>query len=159
MGNITICFIASVWFFSITDCNAQLIIENKIASDNISYDQKEGLVYFGNLPVLSLSASDFVIEEYGDGMKKLFNWNNLRQDNLSARITISESSRNIIHFECDLQADSLTRLRDLFFQLKFLPRDTAAWSKCRKDFHWIPNIKSKPSQIASDHVFRSPVLL
>lgn len=159
MRNIKICFIAIVWFFSIPDCNAQLIIENKLVSDNISYDKKTGQIYFGNLAILSFSASDFVIQEYCDGIKKLYNWNNLKPGNISARITISETGRNIIHLECDLQLDSLIRLSDLFFQLKFLPLDAAEWSKCRKDFHWIPNIKSKPSQIASDHVFRSPSVI
>lgn len=159
MKNFTIFFIAFVQIVSILECNAQLNIDNKIVSNKIFFDKNKGQIFFDKHPVLSFSASDFVIEEYGDGIIKQYNWNNLRQDKLTAQITISEYAKNIIHLECELQIDSSIRLSDLFFQLGFLPRDTASWSKCRKDFHWIPNIKSKPSQIASDHVFRSPAVI
>jgi hypothetical protein len=159
MRNITICCIAFINFISIFECNAQLNIENKIVSKKICFDQKEGQLFFDRLPFLSLSASDFVIEEYGDGIKKQYNWNNYKHNKFSAQLTISEYTSNIIHLECELQIDSLVKLSDLFFQFKFLPRDTASWSKCSKEFHWIPNIKSRSSQIASDHVFRSPAVI
>ena len=99
------------------------------------------------------------MEEYSNGLKSFDNWNSLKQDKFAVQINISACTKSIIHFEVDLQIDSLIALKDLFLQLKFLPQNPASWSKCRKDFHWIPNIKSKPSQIASDHVFRSPVVL
>jgi len=159
MRNITVFIIAFITFISILECNAQLSIDKRINTKRVSLDKTNRQVFFGELPILSLSASDFVMQEYSNGTKSFDNWNSLKQDKFAAQINISEYTGNIIHFEIDLQIDSLISLKDLFLKLKFLPQSPASWSKCRKDFHWIPNIKSKPSQIASDHVFRSPVVL
>ncbi len=159
MRKILIYIIAFINFISILECNAQLIIDKRINLKKVFLDPNNSQVFFGELPILSLSVSDFVIQEYSNGKKSFNNWNSLKRDKFTAQINISSCTGNIIHFKVDLQIDSLIALKDLFLKLKFLPQNPASWSKCRKDFHWIPNIKTKPSQIASDHVFRSPVVL
>lgn len=159
MKNITVYLITFIIFILFLESNAQLSIDEKISHKKVSLNQDNNQLLFGELPILSLSASDFVMMEYNDVIQKIDNWNSLQQDKFSAQINILAYTKNIIHFEVDLQIDSLVALKDLFLRLKFLPQNPALWSQCRKDFHWIPNIKSKPSQIASDHVFRSPVVL
>ena len=47
----------------------------------------------------------------------------------------------------------------LAVRLRFLLERPAAWEAARRDFHWIPNIKTRPEQVASDHVFRSPAAI
>ncbi len=158
MKNIAFYIIAFVNLMSISECKAQLNIEKKIDIKKIFLDHTSNQLFLGNLPILSLSASDFVMNDI-DGMKSFKNWNRLKQDNYKAQINISAYANNIIHVEVDLNTDTLNALKDLFLKFKFLPLNPESWSECRKDFHWIPNIKSKPSHVASDHVFRSPVVL
>lgn len=159
MRNVILSIIAFTNFISVLECNGQLNIDKSIDAKKVFPDKSNNQVFFGELPILSLDASDFVMQESNNDLKSFDNWNSLKQDKFAAKINISPVTGNIIHFEVDLQIDSLTALKDLFLQLKFLPKNPASWSKIRKDFHWIPNIKSKPSQIASDHVFRSPAVL
>lgn len=155
----TLYLLVSISFISILHCSAQLIIDSKIERSKVFLDNSNNQLCFGKLPILSLSVSDFVITESDNRFRRFDNWNCLGNEKFAAQINISNYSKNIIHFQIDLKSDSLAILKDLFLQLKFLPHDFAKWSQCRKDFHWIPNIKSEPSQIASDHVFRSPVVL
>ena len=151
----------SVIFFSLISvlkCNAQVLINKNLEPDKVRLDQTSNTVYFGKQPVLSLSLSDFVIED-SIGIVRFDNWNNLRKDKVNAQLEISEYAENIYHLVINLQTDTSFSLKDLFVQFDFVPQNPSLWSKSRHDFHWIPNIKSKPSHIASDHVFRSPVVM
>lgn len=159
MRYITFYILFFINFISILECNAQLIIEKKIDQKKVYLDHTNSQLLFGELPIISLSASDIVMQEQSNSLRRFDHWNFLKQDKFEAQINISEYAENIIHFEVELKTDSLIAVKDLFMQLKFLPQNPDSWSKCRKDFHWVPNIKSSPLQVASDHVFRSPVIL
>lgn len=143
---------------SVLKCNAQVLIHKNLEPDKVRLDQTSNTIYFGKQPVLSLSLSDFVIED-SIGIVVFDNWNNLRQNKVNAQIEISEYAENIYHIGINIQTGPSVALKDLFVQLNFIPQNPALWIKSRHDFHWIPNIKSKPSQIAADHVFRSPVVM
>ena len=151
----------SIVFFSLTSvlrCNAQVRINKNLEPDKVRLDQTSKTIYFGKQPVLSLSLSDFVIED-SIGIVRFENWNNLRKDKVNAQVEISEYAENIYHLVVNVHTDTSVSLKDLFVQFDFVPLNPSLWSKSRHDFHWIPNIKSKPSHIASDHVFRSPVVM
>jgi hypothetical protein len=56
-------------------------------------------------------------------------------------------------------SDGTHRLRDLEIPLEFIPGDEAAPDEIRSSFHWVPNLKKKPEDIISQHVFRSPAII
>ncbi|HUX58655.1 MAG TPA: hypothetical protein VMV77_16915 [Bacteroidales bacterium] len=143
---------------SVLRCNAQLLISKNLENDKVRFDNNSKTIYFGKQPVLSLSLSDLVIED-SIGIIKFDNWNDLRQGKIKVQLKISEYAENIYHLGINLQTDASVALKDMFVQFDFVPQNPSLWSKSRHDFHWIPNIKSKPSHIASDHVFRSPVVM
>ena len=144
--------------FSVLRCQAQVLINKNLEHDKVRFDNTSKTIFFGKQPVLSLSLSDFVIED-STGIVKFANWNDLELGKVKAQIEISEYAKSIYHLRIDIQTDPSVALKDLFVQFDFIPQNQALWSKSRHDFHWIPNIKSKPSQIAADHVFRSPVVM
>ena len=143
---------------SILKSQAQVLINKNLENDKVRFDNIGNTIIFGKQPVLSLSLSDFVIED-SDGIIKFDNWNDPGKGKVKAQLEISEYAENIYHLEINLQIDPSLQLKDLFVRFNFMPQNKDLWSESRHDFHWIPNIKSKPSQIAADHVFRSPVVM
>lgn len=137
---------------------AQVTIEGKISPQEVSFSKNYVQLLFGKSPVLSINASDFVIKKEGNDKPVFGDWNSLKAEGCSAHTNISVAGQNIYHVVIDFKTESDFDIQDLFLQFKFLPQNPSEWSACRTDFHWIPNIKSKPLQIASDHVFRSPVV-
>jgi hypothetical protein len=146
-------------FISTLECDAQLQFIKNIDTKKAFFDDNFNRIYVGELPVFSLSVSDIVIHESENGIKSFDNWSVLNKEKTKPQINITEHSENILHFEIVMRIDTFIDIEDLFLRLKFLPQNQDSWIKCRKDFHWIPNIKSGPSHIASDHVFRSPVTI
>lgn len=144
-------------FFPFFKSHAQQFqIDEGIDSRNIFFDNDTTQIFWGKIPILSLPLSNIII----DSEKGLFNsekWHELNQGSFKPQIIISEYKKNIFHFEIEMMIDSSLELNDISLQFNFLPKNQGAWIKCKKDFHWIPNIKADSFHIASDHVFRSPV--
>ncbi len=138
--------------------NAQVLIGKNLKPEMVRIDQGSNTIYFGSQPVLSLSLSDFVIDD-STGKEKFSTWNDLKNSKLNAQLEVSEYAKNILHVEINIQADPSVSMKDLSFQFEFIPQNQNLWGESRHDFHWIPNIKSKPTQMASDHVFRSPAVM
>ena len=156
--SVTILFVAFISSVAL-DCNAQIEIDKKIPAEEIFYNDKHTQLFIGELPVLGISSSDFILQKSGKEQVGFENWNSLHKNGFAAKVNVSKYNESIFHFVIELQTGSNDSLNDLFFKLKFLPQNPDLWEECRKDFHWIPNLKSEPSQIASDHVFRSPTVL
>lgn len=159
MPKIRFCILFIFSIFSTTECDAQSHFLKNIDTKKAFFDDNFECIYFGEQPVFSLSVADMVIQESGHGIKSFDNWFIFNHKKTKPQINITEHSENIVHLEIVMRIDTFIDIEDLFLRLKFLPKNQDSWIKCRNDFHWIPNIKSKPNQIASDHVFRSPVTL
>jgi hypothetical protein len=65
----------------------------------------------------------------------------------------------IHHVVWTVRVPESARVQEIAARFRFLPDMPEAWWAARRDFHWIPNIKAAPHQIAADHVFRSPAVL
>ena len=141
----------------VANCNAQLIIDKGIKDEKIRVDGNR--ILFGKSPVLSLSASDLKIEDNTSSVVSFDTWNDLTQDKYSGQFRISQYGENTFHVIVDMKVDPLVSLKELSLKFDFFPDNPEVWNDSRNDFHWIPNIKSKPEQIASDHVFRSPSVM
>lgn len=146
-------------FISTLECDAQSQFLKNIDTKKAFFDDNVNRIYVGEHPVFSLSVSDIVIHESGNGIKSFENWSFLNQEKTKPQINTTDHGENILHFEIVMKIDTFIDIEELFLRLKFLPQNQDSWIKCRKEFHWIPNIKSESSQIASDHVFRSPVTI
>lgn len=64
-----------------------------------------------------------------------------------------------VRVEWQVSFDAPADVMEAVARFRFLPDEPSAWPEAGKAFHWIPQIKEKPHQIAADHSFRSPVVI
>jgi hypothetical protein len=138
---------------------AQLTIDKYIRSQ-VHLDEKLKSISIGTPTILKITASDFAIHYYSGEKEEITNWQNLKLNHVYNQITITSGSDSIIHLQCELSFfDPIPELKEIYLRFHFLPQNPELWEEARNDFHWIPNIKSKSEHMASDHVFRSPVVI
>jgi len=93
---------------------------------------------------------------FRDSTNRLFN---PRAGGISANCKIDTISAGVYHLKFTFSTDKPHRLRDLEIPLQFLPDSSAICNEIKSSFHWVPNLKKKPEDIISEHVFRSPAII
>ena len=77
----------------------------------------------------------------------------------SVRSEVRKLAPDLYHVRWEFVPDAPQMVSHLGVRMRFQPNRSDTWLPARKEFHWIPNIKSKPEHVASDHAFRSPVVI
>lgn len=144
--------------FPVLRSNSQVLIDENIGSEKVRFDRTKKVIFFGKESVVSLSLNDLVIVD-GSGKIIATELSGSLQSTDNVRLSVSEYKKNIYYLRIEMKINPLSEINDLSLRLDFIPQKNDLWYNARHDFHWIPNIKSKPLQIASDHVFRSPVVM
>lgn len=113
----------------------------------------------GRQGLLTLEASEFRVNGDDLQMSSARDWRRLKSPNASVNTVVRQIAPGVLHVEWKLDFGSSVKLREIAARFRFLPSQPNTWEAARRDFHWVPNIKAAPDQIAADHVFRSPVVM
>lgn len=150
-----------VWFAS------AWLLTNTLASQTLelgpgvdaSVSRSGEALQLGQGSLLSLDAGEFRVD--GEGLTKASSpdWRAFRSPETEVQTTIRRVRPDVLHVEWNVRFTSPVRLREVAARFRFLPSQAGQWEAARQGFHWIPNIKAKPGQIAADHVFRSPAVM
>jgi len=139
--------------------SSDIYIDSEAAA-MVSVDEDDRCVFFGKKPVLVLDSREFRIEDYaGRFLPDSRTWLEMRSDGIDVDFSIKAVDDHTFHCEWEVSVSEITELREIATRFQFLPNDPDRWQKASEDFHWIPNIKKNPEHIASDHTFRSPVVI
>lgn len=113
----------------------------------------------GNQGLLTLDAREFRIKGDRLQLPSARNWRRFRSPEMDVSTVVRQVAPGVLHVEWKLGFNGPVELREIAARFRFLPSRPNTWETARRDFHWVPNIKAAPDQIAADHVFRSPVVM
>lgn len=113
----------------------------------------------GSERIISLDAGEFRLNGDGVQLPPSRDWRNLRSPETEVSTAVRLVSPGVLHVEWKVNFTSAPKLREVAARFRVFASRPGAWESARQDFHWIPNIKAAPNQIAADHVFRSPVVM
>ena len=150
-----------------TNRKGSFILKNNIEGElpekkdlMIQFDKDKISISAGGSCLLALHAADFKVRLASDKVEAFQSLKNIKSENVNGKLTLRTGTDAVVHLLCDLNfTDPALELKDIFLRFNVFPERPELWEKARKDFHWIPNIKSSPEHIASDAVFRSPVVM